>query len=409
MADKQLGLYSDVSMGGEPLHYNWFGLNTVSVIGRFTKGNNDYNNRKFGIFGNIPNEKLKTSRPEYGIGIQDNEHGKKNDLWYVAASPCGYTVRDQRGGNKDPTGRYTQYNNPDDINYLFKEGGNYTRGFIVDFKGHYANTGNWYQSNGFEAYHDFSKDKKVYPFSTKGIAFTMRVPKSENLDYWSQKNNYGDHLQINYMHGLWMDQDENYYIYELKCNGDNHGKAKVSKLRTPYWNNDPSTTNYYFLRENKKGKSAYHRDNYPDTDEAIKIRAFYNGPEIEHLYFMGFSILIKNDGKAPSGGANDYSHTLQFSNVAPIPFYSPRPPLPVRHMAVLGDMTPLETLKKEGAAKIKYWEGRKTHSKYTPSGTVYNPNGMVPGYDDVMGDVWEEPPFEIDPDDSAEGFSLADV
>ena len=386
--DHPICTYDPTQMGGSPEWHNWFGANSVDIIGRFTKGNQDYKNRKDEkIFTHVPDDKLKTNRPGYWIGIQDNNHADK-DIYYVSAADCGSNVRKMV--------KRTSVGDKNHIEKLFQEGGNHTIGFCSDFYGHYSSD-NWSQANGFCVYNNFASNR-MYPFATKGIAFTFRCAgEDEGLDVWGNSKNFGNRSQIVAMHGLWMDIDENYYIYEMLPNGDNHGKAKVSKLRVPYYNGDPSTTNYYFLRDHCAGNSDYARRDFPGEKEAVKMRVFYNGPEVEDKFFMGFSMCIKIDG---GSGGSKHAHTHQISNVMPIPFYSPRPPMKTRHEAVMGGRTEIDELRNNGGANILKWAFRQTSDKFTYDGTTYIPNGKVPGYD-AEGDQWDEPVNE-NPNDTIE-------
>ena len=407
MSAEQIGMIPPDTNGGWPTHFNWFGANECQMVGRGTKGNSDYNLKNQPCFKDIPDEKWKTARPTYNIGIQDNDHGKGSDMYYVTAAAVGETVRTHKSGIKDYSKSGTvhgkpKYNDKSEIQYLFEEGGMHSRGFIHDFKGYY-NTNDWYQNNAFVVYN--TNENKIYPFPVKGIAFTIRIPKGkQGLDAWGQDGNFGDHLQINQMHGLWMDKNKKYYSYELLPQGDNKGKARVSKLRQPWWNDDPSDSDYYFLRTpDERGTNFWIRDNHPDLDEAMKIRAFTLEPKVEDLYFMGFACCVRCDKQ----GAAQNSHTMQFSNVAPIPYFSPRPPHPFAHRVIVGAPTELSEIKK-GGAKIHYDGGRNTKPGFTGSkDTKYRPDDICPGYgeNEDFGDVppdllpREEAPddFEIEP------------
>jgi len=373
--------------GGWPMHYNWFGANECLMIGSSTKGNSDYNsqqNQK--VWYKIEDSKWKNERPRYNLGIQDNEHNKNSDMYYVSAAWCGSTVANNLSDyGKDGTSHgKPKHDNKDDIKYLFEEGGMHVRGFISDFQGYY-NTNDWYQNNAFCVYN--TDENNVYPFPVKGISFTIRVPEGkQGLDAWGNKEQYGDHVQINQMHGLWMDKDKKYYAFELMPQGDNKGRARVSKLREPWHNGDPAESDYYFLQDpNKRGSSFWTRDNKPDLNQAYKLRAFTVDPMVEDLFFMGFSCLIRTDKE----GAAQHSHTLQFSNVAPIPFFAPRRPHPFAHRVIIGEPTALSDIKK-GAAKIHYDKGRKTRGGFSGTNdTWYRPDGICPGYgeDQTFGDI----------------------
>ena len=387
-AEKILTIPPDTN-GGWPGNYNWFGANKVEIIGRYTSGNKDTNNlSNQKVFKHISDSDWMTDIPKYNIGQQDNNHAKK-DIYYVSACDCGSYVRDNVGdytkgkAKSTPHGK-PRHNNIDDLKWIFREGGAHQRGFISDWNGHYgAESSKWYQTNGFSIY---NKDKtEVYPFAVKGVSFTIRVPNGKDgLDAWGFVDQHGKFCTINYMHGLWMDENKKFYSYELMPNGDNWGKAKVSDLREPYWTGDPAFTNYYFLRDSGKGKSKFRRKYFPDNNQAVKIRAFTTAAEVEHLYFVGFSCLIKTH----NDGTENKAHTIQFSNLAPIPFFSPRPPTPFKGQFVMGAPTPLDKIK-EGSAKIHYDGGRATGTGFTTSGTDYHPQNFAPGYgpDDVFPEI----------------------
>jgi len=404
MSTEQIGMIPPDALGGWPMHYNWFGGNECQMVGRGTKGNSDYNLTNQKVFKDIPDDKWETARPLYNIGIQDNDHGKGTDMYYVTAADVGGTVKTHKGGISDYSKNGTvhgkpKYNDKSEIRYLFEEGGMHTRGFIHDFKGYY-NTNDWYQNNAFIVYN--TDENKVYPFPVKGIAFTIRIPQGkQGLDAWGQDNNFGDHLQINQMHGLWMDKNKKYYSYELMPNGDNKGKARVSKLREPYHNGDYCDSDYYFLQDpNKRGSSFWTRDNKPDLDQAYKIRAFTTEPMVEDLFFMGFAALVRTDKQ----GGSQYSHTMQWSNVAPIPFFSPRKPHPFAHRVVIGEPTPLSEIKK-GGAKIHYDAGRNTSGSFRPSDTTYRPTNTAPGYggDEDFGEI---PPELLPKEEAPDDFTI---
>ena len=407
MSQERIMMIPPEANGGWPGNYNWFGANEVKVIGRYTKGNKDtgnLNNQK--VFAHISDSDWMTPIPKYNIGQQDNDHAKK-DIYYVSACNCGSYVRDNisdytKNKSKKTVHGKPKFNDKNDLAWLFREGGWHQRGFISDWNGHYGtSSSNWYQTNGFSVYN--SDKNTVYPFAVKGIAFTIRVPVgSSGLDAWGFVAQHGKYCQINYMHGLWMDENKKFYSYEMMPNGDNVGKAKVSKLREPYWNGDPATTHYYFLRDAGKGKSSFTRKYFPDEDMAIKIRAIATAPEIEDLYFVGFSCLIKtfNDG------TENRSHTIQFSNVAPIPFFSPRPPLEFNHRVVMGEPTPLDSVK-AGYAKIHYDNGRDPYGFQT-NGTDWVPDGEAPGYgdDQEFGDI---PPEYLPQPETGDTVGIQDV
>lgn len=374
--ESELCLYDPVACGGHALHFNWFGADHVRQLGYNTNGNNDTNrNKDVAAFAHISDDDWhpNNTRPRYFLGQQDNNHASK-DIWYVSAAPNGSKVQ---SNCKAP------YNRQSDINYLFQEGGQDRRGFISDWNGHFSSGKKWYQSNGFAV---CNNSDTAYPFAVKGLAFTIAVPDEENSgqkDAWGYKTQYGQHCQINFMHGLWIDKDGKYHSYELLPNGDNHGKAKVSDLRDPYWNTDPDTTNYYFLRDNNRGTSAFLKDYYPKQGQAAMIRVMTTDRAVEHMWFKGFCVSIGVD----KSGTENKAHTIQWSNLAPIPYHSPRGPAEFFHKAVLGAPTSLSNLKK-GRYQVKKWGGMKTRDNYDYSDLDY-----FPGF---MGDRGEPPQFKED-------------
>jgi len=417
-SDYRVELYSPVENGGQPLHYNWFGADRVDLIGKHTKGNTGSGHLSYpgqsnqSVFSYVGNNSWASghSRPTYNIGLLNNTNNHNSDYFYVTACPCGANVqKNLKGYNKGVPG--PNYNDKGELKYLFEEGGAHHRGFITDFYGNYNNTEKkkYYQNFAFEVLNTSAGGETMggsyYPFAVKGIAFTIRVPAgSDNLDAYGRKNQYGDHLQINYMHGLWVDRDGKFHQHELLPNGDNAGKAKVTALRTPNWSTDPAHTPYFFLRSGSTtGTYEFLRDNFPDTNEAMKIRAFTTNPEVEHLWFVGFSCSISTD----KAGGEAFSHTLQWSNLAPIPFFSPRPPMSFKHTAVLGELTPLRELR-EGQHKIKNYEGRKTRGSFKSSDTTYLPDNVVPGYGE-NDDFDPPPPGSDDPDAAPDVFEFEDV
>ena len=172
------------------------------------------------------------------------------------------------------------------------------------------------------------------------------------------------------MHGLWVDKHGKHHAFELLPNGDNHGRARVSDRRDPHWSGDPDTVNYYFTRQVGTGTSKYKKDYHPDLNELVKIRAFTTRPEVEHMWFRGFSISVHVD---TTGGAS-HSHTYQYSNVSPIPFYTPRKPLDLKYLAVLGDHQSLDDLKK-GERKIFDQKGWDFPDNFDTSDTNYHFSG----------------------------------
>ena len=408
MSAEKIGLIPPDTNGGWPLNYNWFGAKKVSIIGRYTSGNKDTSNlSNQRVFNHIDDKDFMTPVPKYNIGQQDNNHASK-DIYFVSACDCGTKVRDNvkdytKGKAKKTPHGAVSYNKVKDLDHLFTEGGWHKRGFISDWNGHYgAESSKWYQTNGFSVYNtDYNK---VYPFAVKGVSFTIRVPNGKDgLDAWGFVDQHGKFCTINYMHGLWMDENKKFYSYELMPNGDNWGKAKVSDLREPYWNGDPAVTNYYFLRDSGKGKSKFRRKYFPDNDQAVKIRAFTTAVEVEDLYFIGFSCLIKTH----NDGTENKAHTLQFSNVAPIPFFCPRPPMPFDHRMVLGELTDLTDIK-NGLAQVRYDQGR-ANDGFSSSGTEWRPDDFAPGYgsgDDGFGDI---PPEYLPQPEQGDDAVIPDV
>ena len=418
---KQIFLYNPYNRNGDVIFYNWIGVNKSGFEGKLNtkKGSGlggppGYKGR---IFQEIPTSKFKTPIP-------NTYHG-----WHEKRS----------GGNVDPP-HWVHVSGMDKVHFLFEhrydgtygnDGGSVDKSKLqrweMTWSGKYTkgSGGKWYQ---FFNAHFYNTSTTVYPFATKGISFSIRVPitpssQGENecsIDDFggNSKKNYGNHMQINKAYGLWVDIDGNYYVYELHCHGDNRflaaaksdkdeegeekgdddsenaskprpkeGTAARAKKKYPGRVNDQVREwwgeRYFFLDINSEPRpiettSSMLQDNVIKRDQAIGVTMFSNEPIIEKLFFCGVSLEVHHDRSA----GERRNHTYLISRVTPIPFYSPRHDRQIK--AVLGEPTPLSDIK-NGKRKIHFWDPPKEYYKWQDDLTF---NDLEPEEDDsVPGDT----------------------
>ena len=359
---QELFRFNPYNQTGVPTWYNWLGVNKVgsdahqatSSPGKITD-----------LFHVIPDELLKTPRPQVSNGMTKSSNGVQkcpND---------GYHRKEAGGITVDPTKLYCSGEYPSAINGLFTNTSvnNVPQNWGIAWNGYYSSF-KWYQYYNCYLVNDTDE---VYPFATKGVSLRLKVPESgkdsaklyTNIRPHSGGEDWGDHQMINNAWGLWRDIDGFYYIFEMLPYGDN--AVKQWSDQGTAGRNDRNM----YTHEGAPGHELYHDHNiFPKWDqtkietnqwlqelrpvlacgEEKGLMMFSNEAIIEDLFFVGFSIQLHHDKKA---GASK-SHTIMFSRVTPVPFHAPRDE--PKTSCVLGEPTSLEDLKK-GLKKIHFWDG----------------------------------------------------
>lgn len=285
---------------------------------------------------------------------------------------------------------------------LFKHTYNDRKRWEACWRGFYSKgSKKWWQY--FNA-HVYNSTDTLYPFATKGISFRVRVPGNDDeviAGGVGDGDNYGNHVQINRAWGLWRDLNGMYYIIQMYPHGDNRyfcsgsysEETDENGIAEPDPDGDgkkprpkeglPSTQKAYPDRIDNElrewwGDRYFSLDKNPDkssgnlpiekTDDMLQKNIIGKGKEkgvtlytlekqVEHLFFCGFSMEFHHDRSAGS----KRNHSYLISRLTPIPFYSPRNDS--RTLAVLGEPTPMEDLKK-GYRKIHFWDPPKEYDNW---------------------------------------------
>lgn len=334
----------------EELGYNWFNANVDEALQLEMKTAKKHTNK---VFNQIPNDKVKTSRPWYGQAYSNKPTGVPDG---------GYTrgwLRFGEGSSKE--GLYAAYSTIDDYftplePWNASENNPQNFGRTYEWYG-FMNNSSYCYSWGWDLY---NKGDDVYPFPVKGVYMRISMPP-HGAEYTvcghCSDNNYGDKMQINKVHGLWRDKNGFYYIYDMYSRGmrgalpahprwayeDTSAKPDVVPAADNYENKFP----FIDTSEDRTGSISNHprwRENGLTYGEVGTLAAWSNRKDIEHMYFVGVSMQIYFR-KAES---SKRCRTWQFGSLNPIPFHV-EPDR--RHKMVVGKPTHFTTAHKD--RKIK--------------------------------------------------------
>jgi len=356
MTQKEIFHFPAYTRTGVPTFYNWLNANVSGYDGKIVdkKGTPGHTT---GIFLQIPDEKLATERPLINHGKNDHESPEK-----IFVSGQGQ------------------------IKCLFEHTYEDRPRWELNWRGYYGNK-NWYQYFNACVYNTQSA---VYPFATKGISMRLRVPSKAECNWINgkdaqDKKNHGNHLHINRAHGLWVDANGKYYIYRMKCHGDNRYYAVYGGDNRPkdgviyedagQWWGDRN----YFLENDEipVGKTDDHmEESLVPREKNRSLAIFTNERNVENLFFCGFSLDIHHDRAASS----KQNHSLLISRLTPIPYYSPRHDPSVR--AVLGEPTELSEIR-QGHRKIHLWDPPKEYYEWDDD-TDYDSEAIPPDTPDPI-------------------------
>lgn len=233
-------------------------------------------------------------------------------------------------------------------------------GWRYEMNTFFNNPNKWYQMMGFNMY---NAGDYLYPFAVKGISFKLAVPANETwygISNSGDKYNYGDHMTIDRMDGLWRDKEGKYYMYKMYPWGDNRQhNDDVNAKNHHYFDNEDGNQNnldeewrngYNFCDESqsKKDTSKWFRRNYPDMDQSIGITA-YTTADVSELFFCGFSWRTHISQDADKSRP----HTHMISQLTPIPYSFDRHGSARNRKAVLGYPTHISELR-EGKRALRF-------------------------------------------------------
>ena len=404
---QELFRFNPYNQTGVPTWYNWLGVNKVGSDNEYSESSPG---RVVPLFHRIPDELLKTPRPQIAGGM--------NKATYAQKCPSqGYHPSEQ-SIKVDPTKLYCSGQYSAAINGLFGNTSvnNVPQNWGIAWNGYYSSF-KWYQMYNCYLINDTDE---VYPFATKGVSLRMKVPEAgkssaklyTNIRPYTGGEDWGDHQMINNGWGLWRDLDGFYYIFEMLPYGDNAVKQWSTK--------GTSGRNHrnMYTDEGSPGHDLYPDHNiFPQWDDTYigtsdwlqelrpvlgcgeerGLQLYSTESIIEDLFFVGFSLQLHHDKKA--GAAK--SHTIMFSRVTPIPFHAPRDEK--KTTCVLGEPTSLEDLKK-GLKKIHFWDSTDptTGERGVDTLADYVTPPHVPKEDELEG---YPPPEDTTP--AAEGVDAA--
>lgn len=402
---REIFLYPPYTRTGTVTFFNWLGADKSGFDGKHNiKDKSQTPGVREKVFSQIPDNKIfnGANRPYTFHGKNQSSSSNGVDKLYISG--------------------------PEEIEDLFQHTYDDRVRWETCWSGYYQKgSGNkWWQ---YWNTHVYNSTDSLYPFATKGISFRIRIPSGDEEVHRTKGggsgNNYGNNMQLNRAWGLWRDLNGLYYIYRMYVHGDNRYFASGNYNDDLDDDGNPTGDDGDGSKPRPKEGGPITQKDYPDridnalrewwgdryfslekepnesgnlpvevTDDMLQKNIIAKKkekgctlislePNVEHLFFCGFSLEFHHNRKA--GSKRNHSYLL--SRLTPIPYYSPRSDR--RTYAVLGEPTPISMLK-EGFRKIHFWDPPKEYFRWEDD-LEYDDTEPIEDGDSVTGDgdtIW---------------------